>query len=272
MNIHKNARLTLKRRIDLVRSIVERKTSLTAAAIESGVSVPTARKWLARYLAALNISKSTVGRVLARAGLSHLADLMPQEPIVRYEHERPGDLLHLDTKKLGRIHRPGKRIPGSPYRSIGAGWETLFVAVDDHSRVGFTDLYPDETKGHATQFLENAVTYYKSLGVRIRRVLTDNGPAFHSKVFAETCSRLRSGTSSPGPTGRRPTARPNGSSSQPCASGPTPPPITHSSERAELLDDGFTTTTGTGRTKASDGVAPISRLPSSRNNLLTLHS
>ena len=233
MNIHKNARLTLKRRIDLVRDIVELKAPVAAAAIAAGVSPKTAAKWLARYLAegdlglrdrssrpmrsprsiqpekamaivelrrrcltqariatALGVSKSTVSRVLARAGLSRLTDLAPRDPVVRYEHERPGDLLHLDTKKLGRIHRPGKRIPGSPYRSVGAGWETLFVAIDDHSRVGFTDLYPDECQANAVQFLENAARYYKSLGVRVRRLLTDNGSAFRSKSFADACGKL----------------------------------------------------------------------------------
>jgi transposase InsO family protein len=233
MNIHKNARLTLKRRIDLVRNIVERSTPLAVAALEAGVSSPTARKWLARYLAegesglrdrssrpkrsprsirpekamaivelrrrrltqariaeSLGVSKSTVGRVLTRAGLSRLSDLEPKEPVVRYEHERPGDLLHIDTKKLGRIHRMGKRIAGSPHRSIGAGWETLFVAIDDHSRVGFTDLYADECQANAVQFLQNSVAYYKALGVSVRRLLTDNGSAFRSKSFAAACERL----------------------------------------------------------------------------------
>ena len=314
MNIHKNARLTLKRRIDLVRSIVERSTPLALAALEAGVSPPTARKWLARYLAegeiglkdrssrprrsprsirpekamaivelrrrcltqariaaALGISKSTVGRVLARAGLSRLSDLVPREPIVRYEHEHPGDLLHLDTKKLGRIHRPGKRIPGSPYRSIGAGWETLFVAVDDHSRVGFTDLYPDETKGHATQFLENAVAYYKSLGVHIRRVLTDNGPAFHSKVFKQTCDRL--GIRHKFTRAYRPQT--NGKAERFIQSAlrewAYAFAYNHSGERAELLDQWIHHYNWHRPHQGIRGVAPVSRLHP-RNNLLTLHS
>jgi transposase InsO family protein len=315
MNIHKNARLTLKRRIDLVRSIVDRKAAPSAAAIEAGVSAQTARKWLARFLAqgeeglrdrssrprhspltiqpgkamaivelrrrllthariatALGLSKSTVGRVLARAGLSRLSDLLPQEPIVRYEHERPGDLLHLDTKKLGRIHRPGKRIPGSPYRSIGAGWETLFVAVDDHSRVGFTDLYPDETKGHATQFLENAVAYYKSLGVRIRRVITDNGPAFRSKVFGESCIRL--GIKQKFTRAYRPQT--NGKAERFIQSALREwayvVAYNHSGERAEMLDRWIHHYNWHRPHQGIHGLAPISRLTSSRNNLLTLHS
>jgi len=315
MNIHKNARLTLKRRMELVRSIVERKDALAQAALEAGVSVPTARKWLARYLAegdaglrdrssrprssprsirpekamaivelrrrcltqariasALGVSKSTVSRVLARAGLSRLTDLAPREPIVRYEPERPGDLLHLDTKKLGRIHRPGKRIPGSPYRSVGAGWETLFVAIDDHSRIGFTDLYPDECKANAVQFLQNAVAYYKSLNVPIRRVLTDNGAAFRSKTFAEACDRLdikHKFTRAYRPQTNGKAERFIQSALREWAYVTA---YNHSGERAELLERWIHHYNWHRPHQGINGVAPISRLPTSRNNLLTLHS
>ena len=315
MNIHKNARLTLKRRIDLVRDIVERKAPLSMAAQEAGVSPRTAHKWLARFLAegetglkdrssrpmrsprsirpekamaivelrrrcltqariasALGVSKSTVSRVLARAGLSRLTDLAPREPIVRYEHDRPGDLLHLDTKKLGRIHRPGKRIPGSPYRSVGAGWETLFVAVDDHSRVGFTDLYPDECKANAVQFLENAVAYYKSLGVCVRRVLTDNGAAFRSKPFAEACDRL--GIKHKFTRAYRPQT--NGKAERFIQSAlrewAYATAYNHSGERAEMLERWIHHYNWHRPHQGINAVAPISRLRSSRNNLLTLHS
>jgi transposase InsO family protein len=315
MNIHKNARLTLRRRIDLVRSIVERKVAPGAAAMEAGVSSPTAKKWLARYLAegesglkdrssrpkrsprtirpekamaivelrrryltqgriatALAISKSTVSRVLARAGLSRLSDLAPSEPVVRYEHEHPGDLLHLDTKKLGRIHRPGKRIPGSPYRSVGAGWETLFVAIDDHSRVSFTDLYPDETKGHAMQFLENAVAYYQSLGVRVRRLLTDNGPAFRSKPFAAACDRLgirHKFTRAYRPQTNGKAERFIQSALREWAYGIA---YRNSHDRARMLDRWIHHYNWHRPHQGINGIAPINRLRSSNNNLLTLHS
>jgi transposase InsO family protein len=144
----------------------------------------------ARIAASVGVSESTVGRVLRRAGLSRLRDLEPSEPVVRYEHENPGDLVHIDTKKLERIARMGKRIPGSSRTPVGAGWEHLFVAVDDHSRIGFTDLYPDECKASAIQFLENTVAYFRSLGVHVRAVLTDNGSAFRSKAFRQACVRL----------------------------------------------------------------------------------
>ena len=132
-----------------------------------------------------------MGRVLARAGLSHLKNLDPAEPIQHYEHAAPGDLLHIDTKKLGRIVRPSHRVTGQRWDSVeGAGWEMLFVAIDDHARIGFTDMYPDETKTSAVQFLCNAVAYYQSLGVTIKRLLTDNGAPFRARDFASTCAEL----------------------------------------------------------------------------------
>jgi transposase InsO family protein len=144
----------------------------------------------ARIATSLGVSKSTVGRVLKRAGLSRLSDLEPSEPVVRYEHERPGDLIHIDTKKLGRLERMGKRLTGSSYNPIKAGWEYRFVAIDDHARIGFTDMYPDETKASPAQFLRNTVAYFRSLGVKPKRILTDNGSCFRSKPFAEACRTL----------------------------------------------------------------------------------
>jgi transposase InsO family protein len=233
MNIHKNARLTHARRLELVRDIVDKGfTPCTAGAVH-GVTEPTARKWLGRYLAegkaglhdrssrpkrsprtiepqtavaivelrrrrltqariaaSTGVSKSTVGRVLKRAGLSRLSDLEPSAPVVRYEHERPGDLVHIDIKRLGRIERLGHRIPGGARGTVRAGYEALFVAVDDHSRIGFSDVYPDQGELSAVQFLQNLVVYYRSLGVRVRRILTDNGSAFNAKSFAGTCLQL----------------------------------------------------------------------------------
>ena len=92
-----------------------------------------------RIASYVGVSASTVSRVLARAGLSRLSDLEPAEPVVRYEHDAPGDMLHIDTKKLGRIVRPSHRVTGNRRDSAGgAGWETLFVAIDDHARIAFT--------------------------------------------------------------------------------------------------------------------------------------
>ncbi|MDR0215849.1 MAG: IS481 family transposase [Comamonas sp.] len=139
----------------------------------------------------VGVSASTVSRVLARAGLSRLSDLQPAEPVIHYEHEAPSDMLHIDTKKLGRIVRPSHRVTGNRRDSVeGAGWETLFVAIDDHARIAFTAMHPDEKKHEAVVFLHNALAYYARLGVRVNRLLTDNGAAFRSKEFAAACKTL----------------------------------------------------------------------------------
>jgi transposase InsO family protein len=136
-------------------------------------------------------SVATVSRVLASLGLSSLKALDPPRPIVRYERSAPGEMLHLDTKKLGRIVRPGHRVTGHPGDSVdGAGWEVAHVAIDDHSRVSFVQVHADETKASAVAFLQAAVAHYAALGVRIKRVLTDNGSAYRSRLFARTCEAL----------------------------------------------------------------------------------
>jgi len=136
-------------------------------------------------------SDSAPSRVLARAGLSHLKNLEPITPVLRYEHEAAGDLLRIDTKRLGRIVRPGHRVTGDRHGPLGrAGWEYPFVAIDDHARIGFTEMHPDEGKASAVQFVRNAVAYHKSLGVQIKRLLTDNGGTFRSKDFAQACAEL----------------------------------------------------------------------------------
>ncbi|MCM5683004.1 IS481 family transposase, partial [Schlegelella sp. S2-27] len=144
-----------------------------------------------RIAQSVGVSEATVSRVLRRAGLSKLSDLQPREPIQRYEHKEAGDLLHIDTKKLGRIERPSHRVTGNRRDSVdGAGWEFLFVAVDDHARVAYTGMFPDERGASAVQFLRDAVAYYNRLGVTIKRLLTDNGSAFRSKPFKAACEQL----------------------------------------------------------------------------------
>ncbi|ETH20049.1 IS481 family transposase [Bordetella pertussis] len=298
MNTHKHARLTFLRRLEMVQQLIAHQVCVPEAARAYGVTAPTVRKWLGRFLAqgqagladassrptvspraiapakalaivelrrkrltqariaqGLGVSASTVSRVLARAGLSHLADLEPAEPVVRYEHQAPGDLLHIDIKKLGRIQRPGHRVTGNRRDTVegagwdfvfvaiddharvaftdihpderfpsavqsgdllhidikklgriqrpghrvtgnrrdtveGAGWDFVFVAIDDHARVAFTDIHPDERFPSAVQFLKDAVAYYQRLGVTIQRLLTDNGSAFRSRAFAALCHEL----------------------------------------------------------------------------------
>jgi transposase InsO family protein len=149
------------------------------------------RMTIVRIASEVGVSRSTVGRVLAKSGLSKLSDLDPEEPVVRYERAHPGELLHIDTKKLGRIARIGHRITGNPRDHVrGVGWETVFIAIDDHSRVAFADLAPDETNESAVAFLQAAVSYYAKLGVSVSSVMTDNGSAFKSRAFAEAMRQL----------------------------------------------------------------------------------
>ena len=140
---------------------------------------------------AVEVPVATVARVLQRAGLNRLARLDPAPPVVRYEHDTPGDLLHLDIKKLGRFWRPGHRVTGSRRRaSDGAGWDYVHVAIDDHSRISWATIKPDETGASAWRALIAAVRYYRGLGVRVTRVLTDNGACYKSRAFARACRRL----------------------------------------------------------------------------------
>jgi len=315
MNIHKNARLTFARRQEMVRDMVERHLTPPAAAAAHGVSAPTARKWLGRYLAhgaaglrdassrpqlspraiaperalaivelrrrrltqariahSLGVSESTVSRVLQRAGLSRWRDLEPSEPPVRYEHAAPGDLVHLDTKKLGRIVRVGHRITGTRDSVRGAGWEFLFVAVDDHARIAFTQIRPDECRPSAIAFLRATVAYYAMLGITVRRILTDNGSAFRSKRFARVCDRLglkHSFTRAYRPQTNGKAERFIQSALREWAYGI---PYGRSSERTHMLKRWNHHYNFHRPHQGIGGVAPISRLRRSRNNLLTAHN
>jgi transposase InsO family protein len=144
-----------------------------------------------RIAQAAGLSRATVSRILTRLKLNKARMLEPSVTIVRYEHDAPGDLLHLDIKKFARIVRAGHRITGNPQdETRGAGWEFLYVAVDDHSRIAYTALYPDETAHSSASFLAEAVAYFQRLGITTRRVLTDNGPCFYAHRFAHACRDL----------------------------------------------------------------------------------
>ncbi|SRR5579871_2165284 len=137
------------------------------------------------------LSRATVSRVLRRLKLSRVRDLEPRQPVHRYEHLRPGDLLHLDIKKLGRIAKPGHRVTGNlADRTRRVGWEYVHVAIDDHSRIAFSAILPDEKASSTVAFLHEALAYYARLGIRFNAVLTDNGSAYRSRLFASTCKRL----------------------------------------------------------------------------------
>jgi transposase InsO family protein len=136
-------------------------------------------------------SVSTIGRLVGRLGLSSLRVLDPVRPVVRYEHTAPGEMLHIDTKKLGRIVRPSHRITGDRRDKVeGAGWEFAHVAIDDHSRAGFVQMHADERKNSAVAFLQASVAHYAAQGVRIKRLLTDNGSAYRSRLFNKACQAL----------------------------------------------------------------------------------
>jgi hypothetical protein len=189
----------------MVMQIIDLKLTPAEDAASAGVSEPSARNWLGRFLAqgpaALADASSRPRRspraihpsagdhraaspathpaahrsqpgcvqehgqpcARPRAGLSRLSELAVAEPIRRYEHAAPGDLLHIDTKKLGRIERASHRVTHNRRdRVVGAGWEFLFVAIDDHARVGFTKMYPDERYSSAVAFVQAAAAYHAS--------------------------------------------------------------------------------------------------------------
>ncbi|HEV2336220.1 MAG TPA: IS481 family transposase [Stellaceae bacterium] len=136
----------------------------------------------------LGLPRSTVGAVLRRLGLGRLAALDPPAPVVRYQRQRPGELLHLDTTKLGRIDGVGHRITGyreGVHRKRGIGWEVLHVCIDDASRLAYTELLPDEKKESAIAFLDRALAWFARLGVGVERVMTDNGSAYRSHAFRD---------------------------------------------------------------------------------------
>ena len=141
--------------------------------------------------ALLGVPASTVWKVLRRHGASRLA-LPAREPVVRYERERPGELLHVDIKKLGRFWTVGKRIHGDRLtRSPNAGWQYLHLAIDDHSRLAYAELLASESPTNCVSFLRRAVAWYAQRGITVERVLTDNGNGYRSRLWAEACAELK---------------------------------------------------------------------------------
>jgi transposase InsO family protein len=169
--------------------------SQTAPATCAAVEALRRQRWTGKQIAAeTGVSPATVSRVLRRLGLNKLSALEPAEPVRRYERENPGELIHIDIKKLGRIgsvgHRITGRYPGAVNRHHGIGWEFVHVCIDDASRVAFVQVMPNQRKESAVAFLEAAVAYFAELGVRIERVMTDNGSCYRSKSFRAACQRL----------------------------------------------------------------------------------
>lgn len=139
----------------------------------------------------LQRARSTVARVLRRAGLNRLPPVVPPSPVQRYERTRPGELVHLDIKPLARILRPGHRIHGDRRQTVdGAGYEYVHVAVDDYSRVAYVEVLADQTGATTARFLRRTVLWFARRGVRIERVLTDNGGGYISGLFQTLATRL----------------------------------------------------------------------------------
>jgi transposase InsO family protein len=138
---------------------------------------------------------STIGKVLRRHGCSRLPRPVGAARCARrYERERPGELLHVDTKRLGRFWEPGKRVlgeqAGRPQCNRRIGWQHLHVAIDDHSRLAYAELRPGQDADSCVRFLERAAAWYAEQGVFVERVLTDNAKAYHSRAWIEATERL----------------------------------------------------------------------------------
>lgn len=231
MNIHANARLTVVRREELVCRVTagERPktvafalgvsvrtvykwllrhrngeelrdrssrpgrspTAPTPEIVEHVAELRRQRLTGRRIAGTIGLSVARVHRILRRLAMNRLKSLDIPPPPRRYQWENPGDLLHIDIKKLGRFRQPGHRIHGDRRRdSPGAGWEFVHVAIDDASRVAFAEILADERKESVTAFLSSALGFYKRLGVTVRRVMTDNGMGYVSGVFREACATL----------------------------------------------------------------------------------
>ena len=170
----------------------------TDAAVVQRIEHLRRRRWTGNQIAVeTGVSPATVSRILRRLGLNRMKALEPVEPMRRYERAHPGELIHIDIKKLGRFEQVGHRITGDRTRQSsrrgkgwGAGWEFVHVCIDDASRIAFSQILPDEKQERAVAFLNAAVAYYDSLGVKVSRVMTDNGPCYISSAFRAACKAL----------------------------------------------------------------------------------
>jgi transposase InsO family protein len=164
----------------------------TPAATCAAVAALRRQRYTGKQIAAeVGVSPATVSRVLRRLGLNKLSALEPAEPVRRYEREHPGELIHIDTKKLGKIGVVGHRITGDRSTRVrGIGWEYVHVCIDDASRIAFVEIKSDERKKSTVAFLKAAVAYYAKLGIKVERVMTDNGSCYRSRAFARACKRL----------------------------------------------------------------------------------
>src|SRR5437588_5772170 len=165
---------TPEERVELIAAL--RRLRMTAAEIAETLSMPL----------------STVSAVLTRIGLGKLSRHEPAEHANRYERKRPGELLHIDVKKLGRIAGAGHRVTGDRRRQAkGIGWEYVHVCVDDATRIAYVEVLEDEKATTAAGFLRRAVAHYRAHGIRVERVMTDNGSCYRAVIHALACKALR---------------------------------------------------------------------------------
>src|SRR3954470_16115742 len=210
------------------------------------------QRWTGQQIAvAVGVSPATISRILRRLGLNRIQALDPATPVRRYEREHPGELIHIDIKKLGRFDRVGHRITGDrtgQSKRRGVGWAFVHICIDRAARVAFSQILPDEKKESAVAFLQATIAYYANLGVTITRVMTDNGSCYRSKAFRSACRDLGLKHTGPSPIRPRQTARPSASSRPSCANGPTLRPTQPRTTAPLRCRSGCTDTTGTGRT------------------------
>jgi len=166
----------------------------TSPEIVARIEALRRQRWTGTQIARdTGVSKATVFRVLRRLGLNRLKALEPAEPVRRYEREHPGELIHIDIKKLGKFNRTGHRITGDRHgqsNSRGVGWEFVHVCIDDASRIAYAEIKKDERKSSAVAFLKAAIAYYAKLGITVERVMTDNGSCYRSRAFTRICKKL----------------------------------------------------------------------------------
>lgn len=163
----------------------------TSSEVEAAIERLRRLRWTSTRIAAeLGLATSTVCAVLQRLGLNRLSKLEPPEPPNRYCRRHPGELVHIDVKKLGRFHRPGHRVTGrGPGRdNRGAGWQAVHVCVDDTTRLAYVEILPDEKGPTTVGFLERAVAWFAVQGVTVERVMTDNGSPYRSALWATWCA------------------------------------------------------------------------------------
>ena len=203
-------------------------------------------RWTGQRIAnTTGLSRTTVSRILRRLKLNRMRDLDPPLKIERYEHASAGDLLHLDIKRLVCIARPSHRVTGDRRDTVkGVGAEDVHVAIDDHSRIAFSAIYPDETRASVLHFLDAALAYYARLGIHCKAVLTDNGSATAPTPSPTAAANSASSTAASALTPHAPTEKQNASSKRRSGNGPTHASIKtqRNANRPSLY--GSTSTTG----------------------------